>query len=388
MKRMSPSRLATLALAAMLAGCATTKGPEPAPPGAEPPASADATAKADAEEIPRSGTSPLIEQGQPEAGADASRPRQGEAFEPPGVLRPVPGEGGDAREPMPPPPAPVSIGSASGAILALMPPDCRTRAYINVSALLGSDAAVVSLALDELLKAADPSGNATSAIRGLRDAGLDPVLAVREIAFCDRPEIAVVRVQPAQPADLLASIQRTLRLLGEKPGPLAPWGSMRTLSSPRSNELVVEVAPNVLMLANRPRDAAAALAAKAGATGFAGAAQQLAWVRDHEADLAVSEKAGAFDIQVSVHESGDGKRDQAMQAKLVAEIQKDLRKAADKLAKTPLGPLGAKLRTAKVTTSGNDVVIQGSISRAELSKLLKTLSSLKPDALAPLLRGF
>ena len=69
------------------------------------------------------------------------------------------------------------------------------------------------------------------------------------------------------------------------------------------------------------------------------------------------------------------------------QVQKDLSKAAEKLGKTPLAPIGAKLRAAKVNASGNDIVIHGSISRAELSKLVKSVAALKPDALKSVLKG-
>ena len=371
-------RLTALALAAVLVGCASTKGPEPGKPTTGPAATTEATAKA-------------------ETAVDASKPSDpAQAKEAGGlsdsgrsdVLRPeAPGEGPGGGKALPPPPPPVSVGSGPGQIVQLMPQDCRTRVYVNVAGLLGSDGAALSASLDQIVKTADPSGQAAGALRALRDGGYDPVLSVREIAYCDRPELALVRLQPSHPGDVLATIQQAFAAVGEKPGTARPWGSMRVLSDTSGGPLLVDVAPNVLLIADHASDAASALGARAGGPGFTGLDRQLIWVQDREADLAVADKAGVFDVQVLVH-SREAAGDKAAQGKLVAELQKDLRKAADKLAKTPLAPIGAKLKAAKVSPSGNDIAIHGSISRAELSKLAKSLSALKPDALKSVLKGF
>jgi hypothetical protein len=370
-------RLTALALAAVIVGCASTKGPEPGKPTTGPVATTDAAA----------GTLATTDAAKP---SDPAQGKEAGGFSeagPADVLRPVaPGEEPGGGKALPPPPPPVSVGPGPGQLAQLMPQDCRTRVYANVAGLLGSDGPALSASLDQIVQTADPSGQVAGALRALRDGGYDPVLSLREIAYCDHPELALVRLQPSHPGDVLATLQHAFAAVGEKGGAVRPWGSMRVLADASGGPMLVDVAPNVLLVADHASDAANALGARAGGPGFTGSERQLIWVQDREADLAVAEKAGLFDVQVSVH-SREAAGDKAAQGKLVADLQKDLRKAADKLAKTPLAPIGAKLRAAKVSAAGNDILIHGSISRAELSKLAKSLSALKPDALKSVLKG-
>jgi hypothetical protein len=283
-----------------------------------------------------------------------------------------------------PPPAAARVTAENDGIFPLMPSQCRTRIYVNVAGLLGSDAPRLSTVLDKLAQL-DSHGKATKALRAVRDGGLDPVLALREIAFCDQPDLSVMRVQPSRPTDGLAALQAALVALGEK-AVLVRWGSMRVVWAPPRQELVVEVTPAILLWAQVSANAEAALSELAGESGFAAARGRLLWIGGRQSETVVSETVRTLSLVTTLGTEEALAGDPGAPARHAAEVHRDLDRMARDLDRSPLAPLAPKMRAAQVGTAGQDVVVRAKLSRAELNQLIRHLAAAKPTAFSDLLR--
>ena len=258
-----------------------------------------------------------------------------------------------------------------GDAVKYLPRDCRERFYLNVTAAAGSEAPKLGALVDKLVSTlGHEKAMFAGALKQFRAGGLDPAAVVREIAVCDRPDVTVIGFQSSQPVDATALIQKVVVSFGEDPGTIERAGSLTVLSPERAGRTTIaQIGPNLLMIADHRDDAFAAITARAGATNFAGGRYLLA-ISERDLDVTVEDQSPNIAARGVIHLDAS---DVPHAQDIAREVQRGANELADELVKTPLKLLAPRVRAARAAVSGNEVVITGSMTRSDLSAVVKTL---------------
>ena len=261
----------------------------------------------------------------------------------------------------------------NGAILKFVPAACEERFYVNAGGITGGDTTMIRQLVDKFARLEGDRREYDTVMRVSKEFGVDPFSALREIAACEGkgPDIVVVGIATDKPTEMTAVFQKVIASLGKAPGRVERDGDTSLFANPNGDEAVAQFGPNVLVFG--PKDALLAAArAKGGAGGFGDSAKHLVRVKAKEMDLTVTEKGPNIEASalIKVREGGAKRANE-----LAAEIKGDIQKASERLATTPLKVLGERLRTTKVAPRGNGVMVSGTISRADVSSILKSAAS-------------
>jgi len=261
----------------------------------------------------------------------------------------------------------------SGAVFKFTPAACEERFYVNASGLAGGDAAFIRQLFDKFARLEGDRREYDTVMRVSKEFGVEPFATLREIAACEGkgPDIVVVGIATDKPTEMTVVFQKVIASLGKAPGRVERDGDTSLFANPNGDEAVAQFGPNVLVFG--PKDAVlAAGRARSGGGGFADAAKHLVRVKAKEMDLTVTEKGPNIEASalIKVREGGAKRAND-----LATEIKADIQKASERLANTPLKVLGERLRATKVAPRGNGVMVSGTLSRADLTSILKSAAS-------------
>jgi hypothetical protein len=376
-----------LAVVLLLAGCSGSKPKDAHPEGGD--GKGDALQEKPTDQTP--GGNQL---------ADAKR---GASEEPDGDTR---GRGDGEGEPAPRQrPAPVSIpapqgqppawlngtGGAyrAGDAVQYLPKDCKERVFIDLGGIVGGDGDQLKSFVDQLvgLGSAREAARVKKVIEIVRKSGADPIGSWREIAICktDDGERAVIGMTAAKPVEIAPMAQEIKVALEEDPGTVVRKGDLSTLVS-HDGDSTFQPGPWVVLVGRDHAAIESDIAKKAGAAGFAKAKGHLVWAESRDADIAIKDRAGTFDIRVVIHLRGDAAEGAKTKSKeIVQKIREEIDGVAAKLMGTPLEPLAARMKAVKITVEGSNIVFKAELGRSEALGVIKNASAAD---LAKLMKSF
>ena len=341
-------------LAALSAALLACSGAEP------PPREVMAASSAPAAELPASSSDAAAEH--PEAPADDAAKKAADAPPPEG-----PAPGWLAKSPAP---------YAAGEVFEYLPNDCDERFYIDTGNLIGANVKSIQDIVEKVLMSEGgkrEKARVETVIRLVRAENASPVATWREIAVCKSKgrEVIAVGFAPDHAIEVPVLVQKIKLALGDEPGKVVRKGEISKLDV-SDGETVAQPAPNVFLISADLARLDAGLAAKAGAAGFKAAKGQLAYAKSRKADFSLIEKAKNLEGRVVVHLAGGEAESLKKDPKgFTKGLERMIGSMADELKGSSVEPIGERLRAIRISVSGTDVTLTGSISRAVIEGALQ-----------------
>jgi hypothetical protein len=336
---------------------------------------------------------PLVEHTAAAASTDTAR-THGEAAAPPteGELRgnmwgdsigESPGDAEPETAPPPPrgaPPAwltePMPAYQAGDAVV-FVPKDCDERLYIDLRAVVGPDSHELTRLIDQGSHAAGVASHAARVKRVVdmfREAGASPFDSWRELVLCDRGGHATVAIGLAtlRPVEMTVVMQNIRAALGNAPGSIVREGATSMLIV-KDGDIVAQPAPHVFLLGKTRESLAEAIARKEGAGGFAAARGHLIHGEVRDVHAAVKDRRGTLEVRIAAPLPRQVRTD-AEKQQFTKGLLGKLAEAADSMKGGKLEVLGERIRAAKIAIEPGVFRVDGSISRASLLTMLRSLN--------------
>lgn len=291
-------------------------------------------------------------------------------------------------EPSPPTPLPLPameparprrVSAGAPPLAAWLPVDCEGRVYLDVERLMAGHEELLEQIAAGIIAVEDREGRVASAMKVLRQGGLDPFRSIRAVAGCTRPDVGVVELAGAPPKPL-DTLRRAVMALDE--GSPSITTSPRPTLDLRSDDGVVEVEPGLLAFTDHLSRIEPMLQEKAGSEGFREVGDLLVFVQLEEVTFTVRDDGGRWLLHVEVWERASRRREERAQAERL------LRQIADHLQqRTPLRRLGEALAGAKVGVHPRGFEVDFTLPRAHVADTLRAAQKLSPGELEDLLEG-
>lgn len=389
-----------LLVALSLAGCSKDAGPgvATAAPSASTPASASPGASG-------SGTAGAAGPARGDKGKEVGSVGTGES---PGGSAVV--QGSAAPEPKTPPaegsagpatPSPAPSFAAGpykdGDVLAVMPPNCTGRVYLNVGALTADlDPASLRGAIAKLAVAENSAGGDAEKItklledgfKVLADGGVD-IAKLREVAACvaekNRDMVIAAGADLSAAKDPLATLSKALvALKGRgKEKPIVERGGIRFIDM---GDPIAQPAANVIAFLED--DDALPLLKGGGAAGFAEAQKHLVFVdvkEDVDEHVSLSVDAAGSDLDFRLRMLPDGRQGRAFKDKpdeALREVNAVVAQIAGRLAGTSLAPVGDAMKRVKLSVEQGELVAALMLPKGDLATLIKAVAGAKLEDFA------
>ncbi|NUP13691.1 MAG: hypothetical protein HOW73_47250 [Polyangiaceae bacterium] len=267
--------------------------------------------------------------------------------------------------------------AAAGAIFKHMPKECEeVRAYVNIAKIFTPDtvSALDAIAGKAVAEGKDPK-KGEEVLAALKEGGIEPGKAVKEVAICGNKDDAKTIVAAAvdfskadKPADVFA---KAIEKAGGKPPTKEEIDGVTYLKPADGKAWLAFVGKDTVVIGEGKEAVQAAVKGGGGEADFAEAGSHVVWAKapKDEVDVKVVESGENFDVNVKAKVK-DGAKIKSEFEKVVPELDKMVEKMAF------VKPLLPAAKNAKIDVQGDIMTVTTNFPKKAIAETLNNVKDM------------